>query len=237
MLFALGDTHWLRDRADPARDRAFTRAFVSGLQLAPLAVESPPDSEMAGIRLRPRGAAAFLRDSPAAIAGSVIDLDALLGAGVESVRDQLASESDLRRRVLWLAAAVERHLEGARPLAPPLAAALGELARAAGKVQIRDLVKASGWSHRHFVERFRAEVGLAPKAFARVARFEAAFAKLQARGGSPGPISRSTAATTTKLHLIGEFRALAGATPTEVWRRQAPDGLGLLDEAEVRDRL
>src|SRR5512147_125909 len=97
VLFALGETHWLRDRTDPARDRAYTRAFVSGLQLRPLAVESPPDSEMGGIRLRPAGAAAFLRASPAAIAGEVIDLDALLGSGVESLRDQLASTPDLRR--------------------------------------------------------------------------------------------------------------------------------------------
>lgn len=91
VLFALGETHWLRDPLEPARDRAYTRAFVSGLQTRPLAVESPANSEMAGIRLRPAAAAAFLRASPTAIAGAVIDLDALLGRGIESLRDQLAS--------------------------------------------------------------------------------------------------------------------------------------------------
>jgi len=236
VLFALGNVHWLRDRADPQRDRAYTRAFVSGLQRSPLAVESPADSEMAGIRLRPAGAAAFLRDTPAAIAGAVIDLDALLGAGVESLRDRLATVPDLRRRVLTLAAAVERHLAGAPPLAAPLRFALGEIARSSGSVPVAALVDASGWSHRHFAARFRAEIGLTPKAFARIARFEAAFARLQAARQVSWTEFALDCGYFDQAHMIRDFGELAGATPTEVFRRRAPDGLGLLDEEEIRAR-
>ncbi|MCM2269153.1 MAG: helix-turn-helix domain-containing protein [Thermoanaerobaculia bacterium] len=236
VLFALGDEHWLRDRADPSRDRLYTRAFVSGLQRKPLAVESPADAEMAGIRLRPAGAAAFLRDSPAAIAGAVIDLDALLGAGVESLRDRLATLRDLRQRVLALAAAVERHLAGARPLAAPLRFAVDEIARRRGNVPVRALVAAAGWSHRHFATRFRAEVGVTPKAFARIARFEAAFARLQTLRRVPWADFALACGYADQAHLVRDFRELAGATPTEVFRRRAPDGLGLLDESELQAR-
>lgn len=233
VLFALGETHWLRDRFDPANDRAYTRAFVSGLQQRPLAVESPPDAEMAGVRLRPAGAAAFLRDSPATIAGAVIDLDALLGAGVESLRDQLASLRDLRRRALRLAAAVERHLAAARPAAPAIRMALAALARSGGTTPIRELVAASGWSHRHFAARFRAEVGLAPKAYARIARFEAAFARLQSLARPRWAEFAAEQGYFDQAHLIRDFRELAGATPVEVFRRRAPDGLGLLSAEEL----
>ena len=35
---------------------------------------------------------------------------------------------------------------------------------------------------------------------------------------------------------VNDFRALTGTTPTEVRRLQSPDGLGLLDEAELDAR-
>lgn len=236
VLFALGETHWLRDRADPSRDRAYTRAFVSGLQRGPLAVESPPDAEMAGVRLRPAGAAAFLRDTPAAIAGAVIDLDLLLGRGVESLRDRLASTPDLDRRALLLAAAVERHLAGGRPLPAPVRFALDQLVSTRGAAPIRELVRASGWSHRHFTESFRAGIGLPPKAFARIARFEAAFVRLQSAARPRWAELALDCGYFDQAHMIRDFRELAGATPTEVLRRRAPDGLGLLDEAELQAR-
>jgi AraC-like DNA-binding protein len=237
VLFALGQTHWLRDAGDRGQDRPFTRAFVSGLQTRPLWVESPADSQMAGIRLRPAGAAAFLRASPAEIAGAVVDLDALLGRGVESLRDQLASEPDLRRRTLRLAAAVERHLGAARLPAAPVRAAVAALVRSQGRDGIAALVAGSGWSHRHFSARFRAEIGVGPKTFARIARFEAAFARI---AGITGPFRgwadfALEAGYSDQAHLIRDFRELAGATPAEVLRRRAPDGLGLLVESADGD--
>lgn len=236
VLFALGETHWLRDRSDPERDRAYTRAFVSGLQTRPLAVESPAEAEMAGVRLKPEGAAAFLRDSPAEIAGRVIDLDDLLGRGVESLRDELASIPDLRRRVLRLAAAVERQLADASGPVAPLRFALDQIRASRGTVPIGALVAASGWSHRHFADRFRVEVGLTPKAYSRIARFEAAFARLQSLKRPNWAEFALDCGYFDQAHLIRDFGELAGATPTEIVRRMAPDGLGLLDEEELQAR-
>ena len=233
VLFALGETHWLRDPTDPNRDRAYTRAFVSGLHHGPLSVESPPDAEMAGIRLRPAGAAAFLRDSPSAIAGSVIDLDLVLGAGVERLRTRLAEVRDLRRRTRLLAGAVARHLAAAPPLAAELRRALAAIRARPESVTIRSLVADSGWSHRHFTARFRAEIGLSPKAFARIARFEAAFARLQSLVRPRWAEFAADQGYFDQAHLIRDFRELAGATPVEVFRRRAPDGLGLLSEEEA----
>lgn len=230
VLFALGNRHWLRDRTDPARDRSFTRAFVSGLQTRPLAVESPADCQMAGVRLRPAGVAPFLRESPATIAGVVVDLDAALGRGVESLRDQLASEKDLRRRTLLLSAAVERHLVGAPLPCPPVARAVASLTRSAGRAGIAAIVRATGWSHRHFAARFRTEIGVTPKTFARIARFEAAFVRVGERRERFLGWADFAAdlGYYDQAHLIKEFRELAGATPAEVLSRRAPDGLGLL---------
>lgn len=233
ILFPLGETHWLRDRSDRRQDRSYRLAFVSGLHLGPLSVESPPDAQMAGIRLRPAGAAAFLRDSPAGIAGRVIDLDQVLGAGVERLRQRMAETDDLRLRSRLLAGAVARHLSSARPLAAELRRALAALHATPGAASIRGLVADSGWSHRHFAARFRAEIGVAPKSYTRIVRFEAAFAALQTLDRVRWTAFALDCGYADQAHLVHDFRALAGATPTEVYRRRAPDGLGLLSEQEM----
>ena len=233
VLFCMGDRHWLCDPADRARDRAFESSFVSGLQQRPLSVVSPSDSAMAGVRLRPAGAAAFLRDTPAAIAGSVVELDAVLGPAVERLREQIATAGDLRRRVLLLAAAVARHLDGVPPPSAAVRFALAALHASRGGAPIRDLVRATGYSHRWLTERFRAEVGLAPKAYARVVRFETAFERLGLAEHVRWAEFALDCGYYDQAHLVREFRAFAGATPTEVFRRRAPDGLGLLTEDDA----
>jgi AraC-like DNA-binding protein len=236
VLFPLGHEHWLRDPADATLDRAFTQPFVSGLQLRPLAVESPADSEMCGIRLRPAGVAAFLGDSPALIAGRVAVLGQGVGPAVDGLRDQLTELPSLRARVLLLAAAVERYLDGQALPRAEVGAAVRDVLRRPARVRVRDLVTATGWSHRHLVTRFRDEIGVAPKAFARIARFQAAFARLERLPVVRWPEFALDAGYADQAHLIHDFRALAGATPTEVRRLQSPDGLGLLDERELRER-
>ncbi|HVS03116.1 MAG TPA: helix-turn-helix domain-containing protein [Thermoanaerobaculia bacterium] len=236
VLFCLGDRHWLRDRQDRRRDRAFDTSFVSGLQRRPLHVVSPPTTAMSGVRLRPAGVAPFLRDLPQVIAGSVVELDGILGPEVETLREQIASTRDLRRRTLLLAAAVARHLD---PTPAPCVAVrfvLSMLHASRGAASIRELVRATGFSHRWVTERFRAEIGLAPKAYARLVRFESAFERLCALEGVHWAEFALDCGYYDQAHLVREFRELAGATPGEVFRRRAPDGLGLLDE-ETAARL
>ncbi len=72
----------------------------------------------------------------------------------------------------------------------------------------------TGWSRRHVTERFRHQLGLPPKAYARLLRFEHATTLL----ASPDP--RNTLADVAvdagyydQSHLTRDFVALAGMTP------------------------
>ena len=71
------------------------------------------------------------------------------------------------------------------PPAPQVAWAWRRLLATGGTVQVGALAGAVGWSRRHLGERFRAELGLAPKAAAMVLRFERARRLLE-RPGRPG---------------------------------------------------
>ncbi|MGH3612757.1 MAG: hypothetical protein ACRDRK_09200 [Pseudonocardia sp.] len=85
--------------------------------------------------------------------------------------------------------------------AGPAGVGLGRLVRTTGAVGVEELAVATGWSRRHLLTRFRAQIGLAPKTAARVLRFQHAAGLLV-------PADHS--------HLVRDFRSLAGCTPSQL---------------------
>lgn len=83
----------------------------------------------------------------------------------------------------------------------------------------------AGWSRRHLGDRFRSEVGLTPKQYQRIARFERSHRELsrQARAGRPS-LARVAAGAgfADQAHLTREWAALAGHTPTAWLRAEFP---------------
>jgi AraC-like DNA-binding protein len=69
-----------------------------------------------------------------------------------------------------------------------------------------------GFSHEHLIRRFREQVGLTPKAYANILRFDRAFALARARTGS------------WSQHLVRDFKRYAGRAPASLLRDRRPDG-------------
>jgi AraC-like DNA-binding protein len=186
-----------------------------------------------GAHFRPGGAVPFLRVAPSELVDGHGDADAL-GA---------SRRAELRERLCAAASHAERFriLEGALlPLAvdaasarrgPLVAHAVARLAR--GDATVRAVVAELGVSHRHFASVFREAVGLTPKVFARIQRFQRALAALDSTPpGGLRPSSNPRAAPDwaglayaqgycDQAHLIREFSALAGCAPRELLRRRS----------------
>lgn len=71
------------------------------------------------------------------------------------------------------------------------------------------------WSPRRLIAAFREEVGVTPKTFARIVRFETAQRELRA-GRSPAAAAHA-AGYADQSHLHRDFCAFAGRSPG-VWR-------------------
>jgi transcriptional regulator GlxA family with amidase domain len=80
------------------------------------------------------------------------------------------------------------------------------------------LAEETGWSARHLRTKFADEVGLTPKAAARVVRFDRTRHLLQRRAASGRPLDLAALAAACgfydQAHMDSEFRALAGSAPT-----------------------
>jgi len=87
-------------------------------------------------------------------------------------------------------------------------------------VPVAELAAETGWSPRYLNSVFRAETGLAPKAAARVVRFDRARHRIAraAATAAPGTTLAGLAADCgyyDQAHLARDFRSLAGCPPTQ----------------------
>jgi AraC-like DNA-binding protein len=106
--------------------------------------------------------------------------------------------------------------------------AANQLIRGAGGARIPAMADCAGLSLRQFERRFVQQVGVSPKLFARIARFEAALDRM---GRSTGLSWTSVAhrfGYYDQMHMVHEFAEFTGETPTGALRNlEAVFGLRL----------
>lgn len=206
-------------------------ALLFGPRTVPAVERAADDRCWLGVRFRPGAARAFLAPSrgPGCIPplrDAAVDVTWFPGLAWASrlggALDGLLTDADrfafvdLRLR--------ERRVEARRPdtLVRAWLAALGD---GPDGPSVAALARTGGLSSRQLRRRFLAEVDLAPKQFARIARF------LRCAGAALGGAASSWADRAAEhgyadqSHLNREFRRLAGIAPGELARRGVPGAL------------
>jgi AraC-like DNA-binding protein len=243
----------VRRRQAPTGAIALILAFGPPLRLYGPAGPSSPSSFLAGmhdtavvtefvgvqrgvqVNLTPLGGYVLLGTAMDALANRVPQLDELSVPALAGLPEQLAEAPGWPARFARVDATLLRLRAAARRLPDPeVTWAWQTLRRTAGAAGVAELAAGTGWSRRHLLNRFRAQVGLSPKTAARVVRFERASRMLVpvlADGGPGAPVERSIAMVAAHCgyadhaHLTREFRALAGVTPSAYvaeWQAAVP---------------
>jgi transcriptional regulator GlxA family with amidase domain len=101
---------------------------------------------------------------------------------------------------------------------PAVAPLWRTLYRTGGTADIAGLANRAGWSHRHLIDRFRRQIGLSPKVYARVVRFQRALRMVERDTAGLSEIAMASGYY-DQAHLNRDFRRFAGATPVELRNR------------------
>lgn len=104
--------------------------------------------------------------------------------------------------------------------------AVTRIEQSAGAARMDQLTRAVNLSPRQFDRRFLAAVGLPPKAFARIIRFQAVLAAYQREDFPRWADLALECGFYDQAHLANEFRQFAGVPPTAFFRD--PSALALL---------
>jgi AraC-like DNA-binding protein len=192
--------------------RTFT-SFAAGLYDAPAITEH--DGFGYGIQsyMTPLGARRFFGLPMGEITSQTVELEDLIGPAAGELAERLAEAPDWASRIDLFERAIAKRVLAAPPVAPGLEWAWDRLLESDGAVAIGELAEELGWSRRHLAVRFRQELGMTPKALARLLRFERAARRL--RAGDELADLALDAGYYDQAHFNRDFRAFAGTTPTE----------------------
>jgi AraC-like DNA-binding protein len=187
--------------------------MIVGQMLAPICVGYQGRAGVAAIRLRPAAVRAVVRCSAADITGHIVDLEAVFGS-TSTLRERLALARDDRARVAILERWLERHIRTSP--AREVDAAVTAITAGAGTIDLTGVARAAGLSLRQLERRFRDDVGVAPKTYARTVRLQRAL-----RGIADGHALADVAIACgyyDQPHMARDFRCLAETSPA-AWQR------------------
>ncbi len=211
------------DRRMPERFQCVRHAWVSGPQPEFMLIDVLPEANLIGAHFRPGGLAAFVRIPVEELSGQLVEADAVWNRDADDLRDMLLETPRVKARFRVLERFLMRRLRddtGDRSL---IHAALPCLETADEGPAIETIAAHLGVSHKHFIHRFRSEIGLTPKRFGRIRRFQRTLQSLQA-GRAPDWTDLACAGGYyDQAHLIHEFRSFGGLTPAAFLRQPGAD--------------
>ncbi len=188
-------------------------ATVAGPHSQYWALDTAAATSVVGVHLRAGGVFAFF-DFPASELHNVrVPLDTLWGARARSLVEQVLAARTADAKFDALEQAL---LAAARTLGRHRAVtyALRELSAPPPGRSVAEVSNAIGMSQRRFLERFRSEVGMAPKLFGRVQRFQSVIASVHTLREVNWAAVAAQCGYFDQAHFIHDFHAFSGFTPT-----------------------
>ena len=149
-----------------------------------------------------------------AIVDQHYEADAVLGHAFSRLRCRLGEAKSFVQRVQIADAFFSATVAGVKA-EPGVDAVVQEMISKQGCVRIQNLVENTGLSLRQFERRFLTVLGITPKHYARILRFEGALVKKAASGWDWTTVAHELGYH-DQMHMIHDFQALSSERPTSL---------------------
>jgi AraC-like DNA-binding protein len=202
------------DRRDVRRYERIEACVLVGPHSEYFVIDTAQQERVMGVHFRPGGAFPFFRPPADELHGLHVSLSELWGGFAREVRERILAAAIVEAQFDVLEAALTARL--AKPIERHRAVsyALGEFC-GGGIRTVGDVTESTGLSTRRFIEVFKQQVGLAPKQYCRVQRFQRAIRTLPTRDAIDWAEVAAECGYFDQAHLIHEFRTISGMSPGE----------------------
>ncbi|MUM16364.1 MULTISPECIES: AraC family transcriptional regulator [unclassified Mycobacteroides] len=228
LIVEFGDPLLVTDAADTRSPRMW-QSFGAGACQGPTATLHSGVQHCLEVQLTPLGMYRITGLPMNEISNRAVSLEDLFGEEGRRLPERLAAEPDWAHRFDLLDSMLTSAAANGPEPDPEVALAWRRLSHTNGTATVGEIVTETGWSRARLANRFRSQVGLTPKATARVLRFGRAMTLLTA----PGHRSLASIALACgyfdQSHFNRDFRMFAGCSPGELVALQYEDLLGMRD--------
>jgi AraC-like DNA-binding protein len=189
------------------------RAWFSGLHTRPLSIPSGRESEMFILSFLKGRAYPFVRVPMSALKDRVVDAELVVHENILSLREQLMEapgpEDKFSKAHSWLMRHYARKLEAN----PFINYAVSSIIQSPGERRISEIAAKTGYSQKHLIRLFSDHVGVAPKSFMNIVRFQNTVSHIDSLRSPNWARAAVHCGYYDQSHFIADFKRFSGFTP------------------------
>lgn len=193
--------------------QACNRIWASGVRTEPITIPSGNKSAMMVIMFKKGMAAPFFPFPMNEICDSVVDADLIWGVEFAELRERLLAEKGIARRFEMVEDFLLSKFLSRLDLNPCVQYAINEMSTRPDRLSIARMNAKIGYSQKHFTEMFRRQVGITPKAYLKIMRFQKAVKTIDATPAIDWTETAIECGFYDQAHFINDFRHFSGFTP------------------------
>lgn len=200
------------------------RVWVSGVRTRPITIPSGKGSRMLIVAFRKGKAHPFYPLPMSELSDRVVEADLVFGKDVLDLREHLLACPSVDRMFCLVEQFLLRRAGNA--LSPESSSrcieyALSGLMLAPSTPGVLQLSEQIGYSQKHLIGLFKGQVGVTPKTFMKIMRFQKAVLAIEKEPSADWSAVAQLNGFYDQSHFIHEFREFSGFTPGEYLKRKA----------------
>ena len=224
IVFDLGEgTQYIYDNETLTAIQACRLAWVSGIRTRPITIPSGRGSKMLIVAFKKGKAHPFYSQPMNEIADQVLDAELVFGRNVLDLREQLLEAPSINRMFLLVEDFLLR--QAGSSLSPDTASecvdfALARIMNGPDGLGFQRLSDQIGYSQKHFINLFKKQVGVPPRQYMKIMRFQKAILQIEEADAIRWSELALQNGFYDQPHFINEFRYFSGFTPGEYMARK-----------------
>lgn len=193
---------------------------VAGPRSEFLTLHTTQPFSVIAVHFKPGGGFPFVPTPSSELHNATASLDVVWGRDAMSMTDRLWEAPSPAARFQILEHALGVRMRVARQRHPAVKYALDLFERSKGMRRVDDVVERVGLSSRRFIDRFQSEVGLSPKAFCRIRRFNEVLRRIEPLNDVDWADVALSCGYFDQAHFNHDFRSFAGLSPATYVRQR-----------------
>jgi AraC-like DNA-binding protein len=202
------------DRIHIEKCHTMPGAVVCGVHTENFVIDTEEQADVVGVQFRPGGAFPFLGVPPSETHNLHVPLEDLWGSFARELRERLLGARSEAETFEILERALLARARRGFDKHPAVAFALKEFHAGPHATTIRGVTEQIGLSARRFADVFAKEVGLTPKLFCRVRRFQKVLRVIRGGREIDWVEIALSCGYYDQAHFNHDFRAFSGINPT-----------------------
>lgn len=193
--------------------QACNHVWASGVRTEPITIPSGSNAAMMVISFKKGMSYPFFPFPMNEISGCVVDADLVWGSDFANLRERLLEIKDIGLRFETVEDFLLTQFHSTLIVNPCVAFALDQMIHRPDGLNIGRMNQKIGYSQKHFIGMFKKQVGITPKAYLKIMRFQKAVSQIETVS-DPDWISLSQdCGFYDQAHFINDFRLFSGFTP------------------------